>query len=94
MGVQELVPPRLLPPRRLQRGACRRGPPAEEAGKLVNRTIGVTLFDITKDLSHLTIKLTFQIDRVEGDKAFTRFKEMELARDYIRSLVRRGGPAR
>lgn len=64
--------------------------PAEEASKLLNRTIGVTLFDITKDLSHLTIKLTFQIDRVEGDRAFTRFKEMELARDYIRSLVRRG----
>ncbi len=64
--------------------------PAEEVGKLLNRTIGVTLFDITKDLSHLTIKLTFQIDRVEGDRAFTRFKEMELARDYIRSLVRRG----
>lgn len=64
--------------------------PAEDVGRLINRTIGATLFDITKDLSHLTIKLIFQIDRVEGGKAFTRFKEMELARDYIRSLVRRG----
>ncbi|RLE57756.1 MAG: 30S ribosomal protein S3ae [Thermoprotei archaeon] len=57
---------------------------------LIGRTIEVTLFDITKDISQLHVKLKFQIKRVEGDKAYTQFKGMELARDYIRSLVRRG----
>jgi len=64
--------------------------PANEPSYLVGRTIEITLFDITKDLSHLHIKLRFQIDRVEGDKAYTRFKGMELTRDYIKSLIRRG----
>ena len=64
--------------------------PADEPSKLINRTLEITLFDITRDLSHLHIKLRFQIDRVERDKAFTRFKGMELTRDYVRSLIRRG----
>jgi len=64
--------------------------PANEPDSLIGRTIEVTLFDITKDLSHLHIKLRFQIDRIEGDKAYTRFKGMELTRDYVKSLIRRG----
>ncbi len=65
--------------------------PANEPNALIGRTIEVTLFDITRDLSHLHIKLRFQIDRVEGERAYTRFKGMELTRDYIKSLIRRGG---
>ena len=64
--------------------------PANEPNALIGRTIEVTLFDITRDLSHLHIKLRFQIDRVEGERAYTRFKGMELTRDYIKSLIRRG----
>lgn len=64
--------------------------PSDEPSKLVGRTVEITLFDITRDLSHLHIKLRFQIDRVEGDRAYTRFGGMELTRDYIKSLIRRG----
>ncbi len=64
--------------------------PANEPNSIIGRTIEITLFDITKDLSHLHIKLRFQVDRVEGDRAYTRFKGMELTRDYIKSLIRRG----
>ncbi|RFA93486.1 30S ribosomal protein S3ae [Pyrobaculum aerophilum] len=64
--------------------------PANEAQKLLMRTLEVSLYDITKDISHLPIKLKFQIHRVEGLKALTRFKGLELTRDYIRSLVRKG----
>ena len=64
--------------------------PANEPNALIGRTIEVTLFDITRDLSHLHIKLRFQIDRVEGERAYTRFKGMELTRDYVKSLIRRG----
>jgi small subunit ribosomal protein S3Ae len=64
--------------------------PASEPRKLLMRTLEISLYDITKDLSHLPIKLKFQINRVEGLRAFTRFKGLELTRDYIRSLVRKG----
>ncbi|ACB39787.1 30S ribosomal protein S3ae [Pyrobaculum neutrophilum] len=64
--------------------------PAAEAQKLLLRTIEVSLYDITKDISHLPIKLRFQIHRVDGLKAATRFKGLELTRDYVRSLVRKG----
>jgi len=64
--------------------------PSSEPEKLIGRTIEASLFDITKDLSHLHVKLKFQINRVEGSRAFTRFKQLELSRDYVRSLVRRG----
>lgn len=64
--------------------------PASEPQKLLMRTLEVSLYDITKDISHLPIKLKFQIHRVEGVRVITRFKGLELTRDYIRSLVRRG----
>ncbi|MBP1448694.1 MAG: 30S ribosomal protein S3ae [Thermoproteus sp.] len=64
--------------------------PASEPGKLIGRTLEISLFDLTKDISHLPVKLRFQINRVDGGNAYTRFKGLELTRDYIRSLVRRG----
>ena len=64
--------------------------PADEPEKLINRTIEVSLFDLTRDLSHIPIKLKFQIYKVEGEHVYTRFKQVELTRDYVRSLVRRG----
>ncbi len=64
--------------------------PADSPEKLLNRTIEVSLFELTRDLSHIPIKLRFQIFRVEGEHAYTRFKLQELTRDYVKSLVRRG----
>ncbi len=64
--------------------------PASEPERLINRTLEVTLFDITRDLSHLPIKLKFQINRVESNRVYVRFKQLELSRDYVRSLIRRG----
>jgi len=64
--------------------------PAAEPQKLLMRTLEVSLYDLTKDISHLPIKLKFQIHKVDGLQAFTRFKGLELTRDYIRSLVRKG----
>jgi len=64
--------------------------PAAEPQKLLMRTLEVSLYDLTKDISHLPIKLKFQIHKVDGLQAFTRFKGLELTRDYLRSLVRKG----
>jgi len=64
--------------------------PALTDEHLLRRTIEVSLFDLTKDITQLPYKLKFQIVKVEGNKAYTQFKGFELTRDYIRSLVRRG----
>ncbi len=63
--------------------------PADDPDKLIGRVMETTLFDITGDFAHVHIKLYFQIVKVEGDTAYTRFKGHELLRDYLRSLTRR-----
>lgn len=65
------------------------GVPAEEAEKLIGRTIDSTLYDVTGDFSHQYLKLYFQINEVDGKTAHTIFKGHEYSRDYLRSLVRR-----
>ncbi|RWX73579.1 MAG: SSU ribosomal protein S3Ae [Candidatus Methanosuratincola subterraneus] len=64
---------------------------ADDPQKLVGRVLETTLYNITEDFSLLHVKLHFRITKVEGDKAYTMFIGHDLARDYLRSLVRRGG---
>ncbi len=64
--------------------------PANDARSLVGRTVEISFYDITKDISQLPIKLKFQVVDVEGLTARTQLKQIELTRDYVRSLVRRG----
>ena len=55
------------------------------------RVLEVTLFDILKgDPSQHQYKMYFQIDKVVGDKAITIFKRYEYAKEFLRSLIRRG----
>ena len=55
------------------------------------RVVETTLYDILKqDPQHYSFKLYFQIDRVEGDTAYTVLKGHEYSREYLRSLMRRG----
>jgi small subunit ribosomal protein S3Ae len=55
------------------------------------RVIEVTLFDILKgDPSQHQYKIYFQLDKVQDDKATTIFKRYEYAKEFLRSLVRRG----
>ncbi|GBF08401.1 30S ribosomal protein S3ae [Aeropyrum pernix] len=63
--------------------------PADDPDKLIGRVMETTLFDITGDYSYVHVKMYFQVVRVEGDTAYTRFKGHELLRDYIRGLTRR-----
>ncbi|MEB3755628.1 MAG: 30S ribosomal protein S3ae [Desulfurococcales archaeon] len=63
--------------------------PADDPDKLIGRVLEVTLYDLTGEFTHVHIKLYFQVERVEGDTAYTRFKGHELLRDYIKSLTRR-----
>lgn len=63
--------------------------PSDDPLKLIGRTIETTLYDLTGDFTLVHIHLYFQVYKVRGLKALTRFKGHELARDYMRSLVRR-----
>ncbi|MDX1747366.1 MAG: 30S ribosomal protein S3ae, partial [Halobacteriales archaeon] len=63
---------------------------ADEPDKVLGRTIQTTLGDITGDASENNVKLTFKVNDVGSDAAYTEFVRQELTRDYLRSLVRRG----
>ena len=63
---------------------------ADEPDKVHGRTVEVTLGDITGDQGENNTKLTFKVTDVSSDAAYTEFIKHELARDYVRSLVRRG----
>ncbi len=64
--------------------------PADEPEKLYDRTIETTLGDLRGEGGENNVKLTFEITDVGSDSAYTEFVKHELARDYLRSLVRRG----
>ncbi|MFW5949440.1 MAG: 30S ribosomal protein S3ae [Halolamina sp.] len=63
---------------------------AEEPNQVVGRTIETTQGEMEGDQGQNNSKLTFKIDDVGSDAAYTEFIEYELTRDYLRSLVRRG----
>lgn len=63
--------------------------PADDPNKLIGRVAETTMYDITGDFHQMHLKLYFQIDRVQGDHALTRFIGHDTTSDYIRRLVRR-----
>jgi small subunit ribosomal protein S3Ae len=65
--------------------------PITDEKKAIGRVVEVTLFDILKgDPSQYQYKIYFQISRIEGDKAYSIFKRYEYAKEFLRSLIRRG----
>lgn len=65
--------------------------PITDEAKAIGRIIETTLFDHWKtDPQQHTIKLYFQIERIEDNIAYTRFKGHEFAKEFLRSLIRRG----
>ena len=65
--------------------------PITDDKNAVGRVVEVTLFDILKgDPSQHQYKLFFKIDKVTAEKATTIFKRYEYAKEFLRSLIRRG----
>ena len=64
--------------------------PCEDPAKLLGRVVETTLYDITNDFAHQSIKLYFLIVNSKDQTAQTILKSHEYATDYLRSLVRRG----
>ena len=62
---------------------------ADDPDKLIGRVIEVSYADLSNDYSKMHVKLLFQIVKVSGNTAHTRFKGHTYARDYLRFLVRR-----
>ena len=63
---------------------------ADEPEKVQGRTIETTLGELKDDAGANNTKLTFKVNEVTSDSAYTEFVKHELTRDYLRSLVRRG----
>uniref|UniRef100_A0A7C2SN58 Small ribosomal subunit protein eS1 n=1 Tax=Archaeoglobus fulgidus TaxID=2234 RepID=A0A7C2SN58_ARCFL len=65
--------------------------PADDANKVVGRTVETTLAELTNDYSNQNTykKLIFKVYRVAGDNAYTKFWRFELMREYLNSLTRR-----
>ncbi|MET1124322.1 MAG: 30S ribosomal protein S3ae [Archaeoglobaceae archaeon] len=65
--------------------------PADDPNKVVNRTVEVTLSELTGDYSNQNPykKLIFKVYRVAGENAYTKFHRFELVREYLNSLTRR-----
>ena len=65
--------------------------PITDDEKAKGRVLEVTLFDILKgDPSQHQYKIYFQITDVKNEKAVTIFKRYEYAKEFLRSLIRRG----
>lgn len=64
--------------------------PCEVPSAIIGRVVETTLYDITNDFAHQSIKLYFLVVNAKDHKADTILKSHEYATDYLRSLVRRG----
>jgi len=62
---------------------------AAEPEQLIGRTIEVSLMNLTKDYSRFYMKMLFQVERVEGDIAYTKFVGHDVMRDRIYRMVQR-----
>jgi len=64
--------------------------PCEVPSAVLGRVVETTLYDITNDFAHQSVKLYFLVVNVKDLRADTILKSHEYATDYLRSLVRRG----
>ncbi len=64
--------------------------PCEVPAAVIGRVVETTLYDITNDFAHQSIKLYFLVVNTKDHRAETIMKSHEYATDYLRSLVRRG----
>ncbi len=62
---------------------------ANDAESVVGRIMTATLGEIVNDYAKQHVKMSFKIQTVTGDAAYTEFVGHEVTRDYLRSLVKR-----
>jgi len=62
---------------------------SNDAESVVGRIMTSTLVEITNDYAKQHMKMSFKINSVAGDSAYTEFVGHDVTRDYLRSLVKR-----
>jgi len=63
--------------------------PAEKPELLVGRTIKINLSDLTSERKQRHITITFMVESVQGDNAFTLTKGHSVDNSYMKRIVRR-----
>src|SRR3989338_5624177 len=62
---------------------------AADESKLINRIIDIPLKELTRDMNHIYTTIRLRVTDIEGKKANTKFIGHSVAREYLRTLVRR-----
>ncbi|MHA1784390.1 MAG: 30S ribosomal protein S3ae [Candidatus Helarchaeota archaeon] len=63
--------------------------PAQKIEDIIGRTFTVTLFELTGNYKFMHLKLFFRAHDIKAGKIQTKYIGHDIARDYLRSLVRR-----
>lgn len=63
---------------------------ADEADKMLGRTVEVTMNEFTGDMKQMHIKLYFQVSDIQDLNARTAYVGHTMTSDYVRRLTRRG----
>lgn len=63
--------------------------PSLEPEMLLGRTIATSLTSLTRDMKRQGVYVTFEVDKVMGDTAYTHVKKYEMTASSIKRLVRR-----
>ncbi len=63
--------------------------PVTEPNMLIGRTVTANLMTLTRDMKKQNINMTFRIDSIEGNRAYTSALRYEMLPASIRRLVRR-----
>jgi small subunit ribosomal protein S3Ae len=61
--------------------------PSSEPEGIVGRRLTINVADLTDDPNKFYMKITFRINKIEGEKAFTEFDNFETFRDYLARMV-------
>lgn len=61
--------------------------PSSEIEGIIGRRLTINVVDLTDDPNKFYMKMTFRINKLEGEKAFTDFDNFETLRDYLARMV-------
>ncbi len=63
--------------------------PADDPQKVIGRVAETTMYDLTGNFKLMHLKVYFQVEKVQGNQALTKFIGHDTTSDYIRRMVRR-----
>ncbi|MFH0711330.1 MAG: 30S ribosomal protein S3ae [Candidatus Aenigmatarchaeota archaeon] len=56
---------------------------------LVGRKVNLSMLELTNDFSKYYMKISFKVDKVDGNNAYTAFSGTEVAKDFLSRMVLR-----